>query len=95
MGRLRAITARFGVGRKRNPKDVPTQAGVAAAASATTSEQSSPDADRGDIDNSATSNAPFLDEFEAHGAAPREGGQPPAPDAAPAPEASPAHQGER
>ena len=93
MSRLRAITARFGVGRKRNAEDIHTQAEVAAAAPATAHEQSGPGADNGD--NSAASNAPSLAEFEAHGSALREGGQPTAPEAAPAPDASPGPQGER
>jgi hypothetical protein len=94
MSRLRAITARFGVGRQQDPEDRRTQA-EAAAASATADEQSGPGADHGDIDNSATSNASPLAEFEALGAALREGGQPTAPDAAPAPDASPDPPGER
>ena len=95
MSRLRAITAKFGVSRKQDPEDLHTQAEVAAPASATADEQSGSGADRDDSDNSAMSNVPSLAEFEAHGAALREGGQPTAPDAAPAPEASPAPQGER
>jgi hypothetical protein len=95
MSRLRAITARFGMGRKGDSEEPDTQAEVAAAASTTAYEQSGSGADRGDVDNPATSDAPSLAEFEAQGAALREGGQPTAPDAAPAPEASPGPPGER
>jgi len=95
MSRLRAISARFGVGRKQDPEDLHARAEVAPAASATGDEQSSPGADRSDIEDSATSNAPSLAQFEADGAALREGGPPTAPDGAPAPEASPDPPGER
>jgi hypothetical protein len=79
MSRLRAITARFGAGRKRDPEEPRVQADGAAAASATDDEQYRPGAGP-EIDNpAATSNAASLAEFEADGTAPREGDQPAAP----------------
>lgn len=96
MSRLRAITARFGAGRKRDPEDARTQADGAAAAPATGDEQNHPGAGPDDIDKpAATSNAASLAEFEADGATLREGGQPTAPDVAPAPDAAPDPNRER
>ncbi len=90
MSRLRAITARFGAHRKRDQEDPRTQADGAAAASATADEQSRPGAGPDEIDNpAAASSAASLPEFEADGAALREGGQPAAFDAASAPDAVP------
>jgi hypothetical protein len=90
MSRLRAITAKLGAGRKRDPEDSGTQPDDAAGASATSEEQHDPGAGPDEIDHlAAPSDAASLAEFEAIGAALREGGQPAASDAAPAADAAP------
>ncbi|MGH2944133.1 MAG: hypothetical protein ACRDLN_15305 [Solirubrobacteraceae bacterium] len=92
MSRLRAITARFGAGRKREPEAHDTD-GAAAAPAADDEQHGAIDVDGGDL--TAPSDVPSLAEFEAYGAALREGGDPAVPDAAPAADAPSAPQVER